>query len=161
MIEVKPEPLTEESFAPFGQVIEPNTAKSFMINEGTTERHHALSRVELDEGSAILSIFRGRSRARPLELKLVERHPLGSQAFVPLQAEPWLVVVASEPKPEAVRCFLAQGNQGVQYSKGVWHHPLLPLVSKQDFLIVDREGPGKNLEEVHWDEGVRILISNI
>ena len=132
-----------------------------MINEGTTERHHALSKVELDEGSAILSIFRGRSRIRPLELKLVERHPLGSQAFVPLQAEPWLVVVASEPKPEAVRCFLAQGNQGVQYSKGVWHHPLLPLVSKQDFLIVDREGPGKNLEEVFWDEGVRILISNI
>ena len=59
MIEVKPEPLTERSFAPFGQVIEPNNAKSFMINEGTTERHHALSKVELDEGSAILSIFRG------------------------------------------------------------------------------------------------------
>lgn len=161
MIEVKPEPLTEKSFAPFGQVIEPNQTKSFMINEGTTERHHALSKVELDEGSAILSIFRGRSRPWPLELKLVERHPLGSQAFVPLQAEPWLVVVASEPAPEAARCFLAQGNQGVQYAKGIWHHPLLPLISKQDFLIVDREGPGKNLEEVHWDQGVRILIFNI
>lgn len=158
MIEYQPEPLTASAFAPFGEVIEADEAKAFLINEGTTERHHALAKVDLLGGQAILSIFRGRSRPRPLSLNLFERHPLGTQAFVPLQREDWLVVVATEPKPEAVRCFLVKGHQGVQYGRGVWHHPLLPLVDQQDFLVVDREGPDGNLEEVRLIEAVRVLL---
>lgn len=144
---IRAEPLTAEAFAPFGQVIEADPARAVEINAGFTTRFHALARVESDAG-VILSIFRG--RVRPLEIAMLERHPLGSQAFMPLGGRDWLVVVAGHPAPEALRAFRAGGDQGVNYAAGVWHHPLLVLDGPQDFLVVDREGPGENLEEVFF-----------
>ena len=111
-----------------------------------------------DEGRAILSIFRGTPRPRPIAVTMLERHPLGSQAFIPLSNEDWLIVVAEKPEVSALRCFRATGAQGVQYATGVWHHPLLVLAPSQDFLIVDREGPGKNLEERTLPEGAEIAV---
>lgn len=160
MISLTPVPLTQESFAPFGQVIETNEAQSFLINEGTTRRYHALANVDVGTsgGEPIISIFAGTRRDIPFELKMVEKHPLGSQAFIPLQAKPWLVVVADDvvnPEPEHLHAFLARGDQGVQYAKSAWHHPLLILAEVQSFLVVDREKPGEsndaNLVE-HWFE---------
>lgn len=160
MISLTPIPLTQESFAPFGQVVEADEAQSFLINEGTTRRYHALANVDVgtNGGEPIISIFAGTRRDLPFELKMVEKHPLGSQAFMPLQAKPWLVVVAddvADPEPEHLHAFLARGDQGIQYARGVWHHPLLTLAEAQSFLVVDRDKPGEdsnaNLVE-HWFE---------
>lgn len=156
-IKLKVEPLTQEAFAPFGQVIEMDIRKSFLINEGHTRRYHELAEVDVaeDGGTAIFSIFKSSRRAFPLEIKMMENHPLGSQAFLPMQAADWLVVVSEGidiPTAETCRAFLASASQGVQYGKGVWHHPLLTLVAEQDFWIVDRGGKGDNLIE-HYFEG--------
>ncbi|HEU0222210.1 MAG TPA: ureidoglycolate lyase [Paracoccaceae bacterium] len=142
---IRAEALTAAAFAPFGAVIEADAARAQEINQGFTTRFHALARVESDAG-VILSIFRGRER--PLRVAMLERHPFGSQAFMPLGGRDWLVVVAAAPEPAALRAFRARGDQGVQYRAGAWHHPLLVLGGPQDFLVVDREGPGENLEEV-------------
>jgi ureidoglycolate lyase len=151
---IRAEPLTADAFAPFGRVITADPATAREINGGFTTRFHALAEVETD-AAAILSIFRG--RVRPLEVAMLERHPLGSQAFVPLGGRDWLVVVAETPEAGALRAFRARGDAGVQYGRGVWHHPLLVLGEAQDFLVVDRDGPGGNLEEVFFPAvGIRV-----
>lgn len=151
------EPLTQAAFAPFGTVIETAGAKSFPINQGTTTRFHGLAQSDPGpDGHSILSIFRGRPRPVPIRIEMLERHPLATQAFVPLAPRDWLVVVASKPDASALRCFRATGSQGVQYGVGVWHHPLLVLDEPQDFLIVDRDGPGENLEEVQLSSAATI-----
>lgn len=155
---IKPQPLTAEAFKPFGQVIETGGKTPVMINDGTTERYHALAGVDVGEGGAIISIFRG--TRRPLEIKMLERHPLGSQAFYPIENTKWLVVVSQAERPGSgdVEAFIASGQQGVQYAKNVWHHPLLVLHDQQDFLVVDREGAGGNLEEVSFG-AVRVELA--
>lgn len=158
MTQIRIEPLTAEAFAPFGKVLQAEVAeKSFPINEGTTMRFHALATAEAGpEGQAILSICRATRYPDPIAIAMLERHPLGSQAFMPLAPHDWLVVVAERPEVAALRCFRAKGNQGVQYHRNTWHHPLIILVPEQDFLVVDREGPGINLEEVRLDATARI-----
>ncbi len=145
------EPLTKAAFAPFGAVLEREGAAVRVINGGTTDRLHALAAVDAaaDGGWPIVSVFRGRRRPFPLHVTTMERHPLGSQAFMPLQPLPWLVVVAEGAEtPSGFRAFLARGDQGVSYRRGTWHHPLLVLHPAQDFLVIDRDGPGGNLDEV-------------
>ncbi|AFK60806.1 ureidoglycolate hydrolase [Advenella kashmirensis WT001] len=127
------EPLTRNAFAPFGQVIEASdAAKHFTINDGNTERYHDLAHIDPGpQGEAIVSIFRGLPRALPFEITMMERHPLGSQAFMPLSSRPYLVAVAAAgeaPTIEQVRVFLCQSQQGVNYAAGVWHHP--PIASR-------------------------------
>jgi len=164
------EPLTKAGFAPFGTVIEREGAERLMINEGTTTRFHALSDVDVaaDDGRPILSIFAGTPRPLPIAIVMMERHPLGSQAFIPLSDDDWLVVVAptndddSAPNFSALRCFAARGDQGVSYDPHVWHHPLLVL-RPQEFLVVDRAGPAgedaaANLQE-HWADGAMAVIA--
>ena len=145
-------PLTREAFAPFGEVIAKRDDPSFPINGGMCDRHHALAAMDLlGEGArAVLSIGHGRPYPEPLEIALVERHPLGSQAFVPLSPHPWLIVVARADEtgaPGVPEAFFAESHQGVNYRKGVWHHPLIALQKTCDFLVVDRGGEGQNLEE--------------
>lgn len=150
------EPLSREAFAPFGDVIEADEgARHFTINGGNTERYHDLARIEPGpEGRAIVSIFRGLPRALPFRVEMMERHPLGSQAFMPLAERPYLVVVArpgAAPRAEDLRLFLARPGQGVNYAPGVWHHPLLALGEVSDFLVIDRSGLGPNCDEVVLD----------
>jgi ureidoglycolate lyase len=155
------EPLTKAAFAPYGDVIERDGAECRSINAGTTDRLHALASVEVGSGRAIVSIFQGRRRDYPLTIAMMERHPLGSQAFVPLQVADWLVVVSDDqglPDEKTLRCFRARGDQGVNYRAGVWHHPLLVLAPSQEFLVVDRDGPGENLEEI-WFADPRLRIA--
>jgi len=159
MIRLTQEPLTKEAFAPFGTVLETEGAKQIPINQGTTTRFHALAGVETGaDGTAILSVFRATRRPYPIAITMLERHPLGSQAFMPLSNHDWLVVVAERAEAEALRCFRATGSQGVQYATNVWHHPLLVLQAEQDFFIVDRDGPGRNLEEVDLASHAEIPI---
>lgn len=160
MREVTPEPLTADAFALFGDVIEASDrAEVIPINYGWTTRFNALSDVAVGDGHAILSIFRSRP-LEPLVLKIFERHPLGSQAFVPLQGRPYLVAVAppGEFDPAAVRVFRAGPQQGVNYARGTWHHFLLAQEAESDFLVVDREGPGDNLDEVELAEADWIVV---
>lgn len=153
-MKLKVEPLTPASFAPFGEVISTATARDeYKINLGTTTRFHDISRVDVgnEGGAPIISIFRSTPRPMPIEIKMMERHPLGSQAFMPLSGQKFLIVVAdgsAPPTPENLRAFISDGSQGVTYAKNVWHHPLLVLEPESDFLIVDRSGPGNNLKEV-------------
>ena len=149
-------PLTREDFAPFGDVIETDGAQNFLINEGSTVRFHDLAKIETDAGGRVLvNIFRASPLRYPLAVRLVERHPKGSQAFVPLNNRPYLVLVA--PKGETVapgdlRAFLAKGNQGINYHAGTWHHPVLALEAVSDFLVIDRGGAGENCDEYYFDE---------
>ncbi|HEX9449507.1 MAG TPA: ureidoglycolate lyase [Dongiaceae bacterium] len=161
MIKLTPTPLTKAAFAPFGEVIEIEGAKHYGINQGFAERFHDLAKLDTgaDGGETIISIFLGEPRPLPIAIKLMERHPLSSQAFYPLQDRPWLVVVAEDPlSPSSLRAFHATGKQGINYARNVWHHPLLVLDPASRFLIIDRRGPGKNLEEVWFEDGVKIEL---
>ena len=159
---LKPEPLTAEAFAPFGDVIEAR-GEPIPINYGLTERFDDLAAIDCDEagGRAIVSLFRGRP-LDPMVLKIFERHPLGSQAFVPLGDVPYLVAVApaGELDSAAIRLFRAGPRQGVNYRGGVWHHFLLPLDHGAEFLVIDRAGPGDNCDEVELPEAnqIRVLL---
>ena len=157
MLSLNIKPLIRDEFVRFGEVIEMDSAKTHSINEGTTERYHDLANVDVgdQEGKALINIFRGQPRPQPIEIRMMERHPIGSQAFYPLQPHDYLIVVAdkeSSPNPSDLHAFRATGIQGVSYRKNIWHHPLLVIVPNHDFLVIDRGGPGENLEEHFFEE---------
>lgn len=151
MRELRPEPLTAEAFAPFGSVIgASDDAVKIEINQGHAVRYDRLAEIDVgDEGGVpVISLFRAKPLAA-LVLKQFERHPLGSQSFIPLSGRPYLAAVAPAGQFNLgeVRLFRAEAHQGVHYRKGVWHHFLLVL-DESDFLVVDRAGPGDNCDEV-------------
>ena len=152
------EPLTRANFAPFGDVIEMAGAQHYPINQGFAERFHDLARIDTSthDGETIISLFRGRPRPTPIEIGFVERHPLGSQGFYPLQERDWLIVVA-EPDLQTLRAFRASGRQGINYARNIWHYPLLVLGQESDFLIIDRKGAGNNLEEAQLPEAAHLI----
>lgn len=154
------ERLTREAFAPFGDVIELDGARHYPINEGTTERFHDLAKVDVNTqgGLPLINVFRAQPRAWPIDIVMMERHPLGSQAFVPLSEAPYLIVVApaGELDPTKLRAFSTHGWQGVNYAKGVWHHPLLALERVSDFVVVDRGGEGPNCDELALSQTWRL-----
>lgn len=155
-------PLTREAFAPFGDVIEADGAHHYPINGGMCERFHDLARVEAAGPNArvLISIFKGMSYAFPLRLTMVERHPLGSQAFVPLSPQPFVVVVChgTDDGPGTPHVFLTKPGQGVNYPRNLWHGVLTPIGAAQDFVVVDRGGDGNNLEEFHFPEPYEIHL---
>ncbi|HET9067162.1 MAG TPA: ureidoglycolate lyase [Amaricoccus sp.] len=147
------QPLGREAFLPFGDVIEAAGA-SFPINGGMCDRFHDQARMEVvGDGRAGISVGFGRPYPLPCVFDLVERHPLGSQAFVPMSEDPFLVVVAPDEggRPGRPLAFLTSPGQGVNYLRGVWHGVLTPLGRAAPFLIVDRIGTGNNLEEFRYD----------
>ena len=150
MTRIRIQPITAEAFAPFGEVLTSRDQPTKYINAGRCERHHALATVERGGGEAIISIFRSEPVSLPYDCTLLERHPLGSQAFMPLGEDPWLSVVAHDEggRPGAPLAFLVPAGTGVNLRAGVWHGVLTPLDRPADFLVVDREGDGVNLEEV-------------
>lgn len=148
-------PLTKVAFDPFGDVIEADPSTMRLINGGTTERFHALSGAEAEgEGArVIINLFRGQPRSFPHVIEMMERHPFGSQSFIPLNGRPFLVVVSRDDdgRPGTPQAFLARGDQGVNYRRNLWHYPLIALDAPSDFLVVDRDGPGNNLVEFFFD----------
>ncbi len=160
------EPLTAKAFAPFGDVIEVrDDVQHFTINNGSTERYHDLAKVETEgeENRTLINIFRAQTLDYPLRIKMMERHPLGSQAFIPLTGNPYLVLVAplkENLKPNDLKAFSAKSTQGVNYHKNIWHHPILALHGQNDFLIVDRGGKGDNCEERYFNESDIITLSH-
>ena len=144
-------PLTATAFAPFGNVIELRDAPDKIINQGLCGRHHDLAELDFHGGRAGISLFDATPRALPYTLEMVERHPDGAQAFLPMTGHPFLVIVAPDEdgNPGAPRAFLTTPFQGVVYKRGAWHGVLTPLHAPGLFAVVDRIGPGPNLEE-HW-----------
>jgi ureidoglycolate lyase len=157
--------LTREAFAAFGDVITTEGAYHFPINDDTAERFHDLAQIDVADGQGkpLVSLLRGQPRQLPLEVTTMERHPLGSQAFIPLSKSPYLVLVAprGEFNPHALHAFLAHAGHGVNYTKGVWHHALVALYEVSDFIVIDRGGTGSNCEEVRLVEPVIISEKDV
>jgi ureidoglycolate lyase len=155
-------PLTRKAFAPFGDVIDADADNHFPINGGKAERYHALATAEAEGPNArvLISIVRGTPYEFPLKLSMVERHPLGSQAFVPLSPRPFVVIVAHDDNgaPGEPHAFVTHPGQGVNYRRNLWHGVLTPIEQNQDFLVVDRGGDGSNLEEHFFEEPYEIHL---
>jgi ureidoglycolate lyase len=146
-----PSTLTAERFAPFGDVLDA-TGDFRLINAGLCQRHH--DRATLDfgpDGRAGLSVFMAEPRALPYSFDLIERHPDGSQAFVPMTQHPFLVIVAHSPT-DTPQAFLTTGAQGINLHRGVWHGVLTPLHTPGLFAVIDRIGPTPNLEEHRYSQ---------
>ena len=154
------ERLDADAFAPFGDVIELRQTPDVMINRGLCGRHHDLVALDfIEDGRAGISLFDGTPYTLPHVLDLVERHPLGSQAFLPMSVEPFLIVVAEDENgtPVRPRAWITNGRQGVNYHRGTWHGVLTPLSRPALFTVVDRIGDGANLEEVTLAPPYRVI----
>ena len=150
------QPLTAKNFAPFGDVLEATGAPDKIINAGMCGRFHDLAKLDFtgEDARAGISLFRSRVRTLPYTLVMVERHPLGSQAFMPMSADPFMVIAAPDDGgiPGTPLAFLTNPGQGVNYHRNIWHGVLTPLVDNALFAVVDRIGAGNNLEEHTFDK---------
>ena len=157
-----PMPLTTEAFAPFGQVLDVRHAQQISINEGLTTRFNDLAEAAFhgDGAKTLINVFRSTPVSFPHTVRIMERHPMGSQAFYPLGGARFLVLVAPAAdtvKAEDLQLFISDGQQGVNFNPNTWHHYQLALDQQSDFLVVDRGGPGQNLEEVTLIGDAQIL----
>jgi ureidoglycolate lyase len=145
------QPLTKQAFAPYGDVIELKGTPDKLINQGLCGRHHDLAELDFSDGRAGISLFDAQPRSLPYTLDMVERHPAGSQAFLPLTQTSFLVIVADDEDgaPAEPKAFLTAHGQGINLHRGIWHGVLTPLEAPGLFAVVDRIGDGLNLEE-HW-----------
>ena len=156
-------------FSKFGKIVEKKNALELRsINQGTTTRYHNISELDLESKNGIssISIFSGTPRNLPIEIKIMEKHPVASQSFLPIQDYDWLIVVSEEknelPDLNTLRCFHVNGDTGITYNKNVWHHPLL-VKKKQDFWVIDRindeEETSINLKEYYFTNNeIRFII---
>ena len=169
---VKIQPLTASNFAAFGEVIECDNHDFFHINNAHTERYHAIALTELKSQSNStaeeqvnigISIFRNiRATLIPFKIEMLERHPIGSQAFTPMQGQKFLIIVAPQldqdtPDVQNIHAFISNGQQGVNYRAGTWHHPLLTLEAPSDFVVIDRIGSGHNCDVYSFEESIDVV----
>ncbi len=165
MVSINLQPLTAEAFQPFGEVLlADDRAQHYSINNNRCVRYHHLATADADNGQVITSLFRGNHAPLPFMLEVMERHPLGSQIFLPMTTRPYAIVVANTlhaPDKKDLVAFIARPSNnilvGINYHKNIWHHPLIALrdaadtslpADTSDFWVVDRLGAGNNLEEV-------------
>ncbi|MBR9844122.1 MAG: ureidoglycolate lyase [Rhodobacteraceae bacterium] len=150
---ITPQPLTPDAFAPFGDVLELRDTPDMLINQGLCGRHHDLANTDFSGGRAGISLFDATPRSLPYTLDMVERHPLGSQAFLPLNPAPFLVIVAPDDGgvPGTPLAFLTSPHQGINLHRNTWHGVLTPLHAPGLFAVIDRIGDGNNLEEYWFD----------
>ena len=146
---IKAKKITKKNFSKFGQLIDTSKKNPININDGYAKRFDNLINLDISKkkGEAIVSIFKAKKRRFPMKIDMMEKHPLGSQAFIPMKETTFLVFVA--PKEEKldlnkIEAFIVPPGIGVNYNPGTWH---FPLISTEDmnFLVVDRKGSGDNL----------------
>ena len=146
---IKPIKVTKVNFAPYGDLISSDGVEPIDINSGYAKRFDNLANIDIskDKGEAIVSIFSALKRTFPMKIDMMEKHPLGSQAFIPMKETTFLTLVAPEgkkPDLEKIESFIIPNGIGVNYNTGVWHFPLIST-EDMDFLVVDRKGSGDNL----------------
>jgi len=146
-------PITADDFAPFGDILEAAGEADKIINQGLCGRFHDRAKIDLSDGRAGISIFKSEARVLPYKLEMVERHPDGSQAFIPMSFDPFLVVVAPDEggRPGRPMAFRTEAGQGINFHRNIWHGVLTPLAEPGLFAVIDRIGEGANLEEF-WFE---------
>ena len=162
-ISISPIALSKSGFREFGDVLETDGREHFLINNDMCKRYDRLSEITSDTGVGAphISIFRGKPYGLPLRLQLLERHPFGSQAFMPLHSDPFLVIVADDVngEPSIPKVFFTTGHQGVNLNKNTWHGVLTPVIAECEFLVIDRFGPTLNLDEFVLTQN--IIITSI
>lgn len=153
------QPLTAEAFAPFGDVLEAAGDPDKIINQGLCGRFHDRASVDVGDGRAGISLFKSEVRTLPYLLEMMERHPEGSQAFIPMSLDLFLVIVAPDEGgvPGAPLAFRTAPGQGINFHRGTWHGVLTPLAEPGLFAVVDRIGEGANLEE-HWFDALYEVV---
>ena len=150
-------PLDAIAFAPYGDIIDIRPQPDKIINQGKCARYNDLATLDfIQSGKAGISLFNAEAIAFPYHLELMERHPLGSQAFLPLHEQPFLVIVAEDNngRPGKPQAFITPPSVGVNYHRNIWHGVLTPLSTPGIFAVVDRIGGGKNLEEFWFEEKI-------
>lgn len=149
--DIQMQPLTANAFAPFGDVLDCSGDPDLIINQGLCGRYHNRAQLDFTDGSAGISLFHARPRNLPLLLDMVERHPDGSQAFIPMSRHPFLVIVAPDEngKPGTPLAYVTAMGQAINFHRNTWHGVLTPLHAPGLFTVIDRIGAGPNLEE-HW-----------
>lgn len=157
--DIQPLPLTPARFAAFGDVIDYEGQPDRVINRGLCGRWHDLARIDIVDGRVGLSLFDADPRGLPYRLDMVERHPLGNQAFLPLHRHPFLVIVAPDAggRPGRPEAFVTAPGQGVNFHRNTWHGVLTPLHAPGQFAVIDRIGTGDNLEE-HWFDAPYVVV---
>jgi len=158
---INPKFITKESFLKFGDIITTDSIKPIEINNGYAKRFDNILNLDIskDNGKATVSIFSALKRSFPMKIDMMEKHPLGSQAFVPMKETTFLVFVAPKaikPNLNEIEAFIVPPGMGINYNPGVWH---FPLISTEDmnFLVVDRKGSGDNLVIENLDKEELIL----
>ena len=146
---IKPKKITRKNFKKFGDVISTKKIKSININDGYAKRFNDLCRINtsLKKGSTIVSIFSAKKRKFPMNIKMMEKHSLGSQAFIPMEETTFLVFVApkgKKPNIKKLKSFIIPEQIGINYRPGIWHFPLIST-KNMNFLVIDRKGKGNNL----------------
>ena len=146
---IKPKPINKENFKKFGDMITTADIKPIEINEGYAKRFDGIANLNTskDNGETTISIFSALKRSFPMKIDMMEKHPLGSQAFIPMKQTTFLVLVApegSKPDLDKIEAFIVPPEIGVNYNPGTWHFPLI-ATENMNFLVVDRKGSGDNL----------------
>ena len=151
--EIVTQPLTSTAFAPFGDILEAQGTADKIINQGLCGRFHDLARLNFSDGRAGISLFNATPRTLPYQLTMMERHPEGSQAFIPMSMNRFLIIVASDKnnRPGRPLAFLSDPGQAINFHRNIWHGVLTPLEDPGLFAVVDRIGSGENLEEIFFD----------
>lgn len=147
---IKTAPLTADAFAPYGDVLAATGAPDAIINQGKCGRFHDRAKLEFGGGRAAISVFKAELRPLPYTFDIIEKHPDGSQCFVPMTNDPFLVIVADHPGATP-RAFITDGAQAINFHAGTWHGVLTPLTGSGLFTVIDRVGPGANLVEHHFE----------
>ena len=166
LAEIQIQPLTSSAFSPFGDILDTEGDPDMIINQGFCGRYHDLARLDFvtdgeHQGRAGISLFKAQPRTLPYQLDMMERHPLGSQAFIPMSMEAFLIIVAEDNagKPDAPRAFMSKPGQGINFHRNIWHGVLTPLHAPGLFAVVDRIGGGKNLEEYWFEHPILVMPS--
>ena len=158
---IKPKKITNKNFKKFGEVISTKKIKPININDGYAKRFDNLCKINtsLKKGNTIMSIFSTRKRKFPMNIKMMEKHPLGSQAFIPMKETKFLVFVApkgKKPNVKKIESFIIPKQTGINYKPGIWHFPLISI-KNMNFLVIDRKGIGNNLA-IHNFENEKISL---
>ena len=159
---IKPTKITKKNFAMYGDLISSNDVAPMEINSGFAKRFDDLANIDtsMDKGETIVSIFAAIKRTFPMKIDMMEKHPLGSQAFIPMKETTFLSFVAPQgelPEISKIESFIIPPKTGINYKPGVWH---FPLISTEDtnFIVIDRKGNGKNLV-IHKFEKENIILN--